>query len=1510
MPNGFDEALATAPTSNGFDQVEAEKKFSAPAGNGFDQIEAEKQKAPQLDYGPTPEQRAGYQAQHPLLGRMFNAAASLTGQSTESPLAQAAARFAGAAPQDRSAVGNAAAAALQNVGHPFAQVGQAAGLVPAGPQGPQPFQYNPNTVSGQVGGAAGMIGAGLAAGPAAAPVFAVSGFKGAQQQVAAQRAQGAQISPVHEGLFEVSKTVQGVLQALPLGNAAGALESRLTPYLGELIGKYGPKVVAAGLAQAGVNDAANMVERATVNPQRGFNEGGLQAGLFGAGFEAVHGAAGVQEPAQPTIQEPQARPEPSPTPDRPAGSQPQQTLHLDMAAIRAKLEATNPAERHPGTDAQVDQMHRERIAAEEAKPRDQEPTPEEAAAQERQKLTDLAGPDARIVEAPQVVKKNLLEKLLAARGTEDQGRVNATEPNPGRRESDLPEHTIEPYTEPAESLKSKLTPNETIRGHAEDYAKQAGIDHAPDREYTPVDTDRAQRIADSYDASKHSPNDPKVKASYDALKSETLAQFNYLKDQGVKIEPWTGEGQPYANSKAMAADAAKGHLYVYPGGNMPADHPLAEQAGDTGMTYNTLFRGVHDYFGHAQEGNGFGPKGEEHAWKQHAAMYSDAAKPAMTAETRGQNSWVNFGPHGEANQANPAKTIYAEQKATVLPDEFNGTEPAKRGLNRRGSVAIPGVLGKAVDAVRDAVTESPEARKASLSIRESRGSAENDAHKLEAKIAPAREHVPSFSSNPGAALQYADQIEAGHPDGGIPATSDAVGAIADFRKDNAERARKLGINHLDEDGQGLVRLFDFPSDNGHDGDRSLAGTNNPFRSQKYDTFSEAYNAATRAGGKPKFDNVLDMQAARQYEIGKNLSMRENMRAAEKAGTAEWVKDGAKPGNADAVPIEDRIIGSETRKMSLPSWMAVKLGTLNHYDGEQFLRENDNRIVPIVPGESAQAGYSPVAHEAHGSFRMAPDIAEKYNNFSRMDTSNDSVATAAQKIARTATAFRYDANMSHAALGSVSGLFRHLTNAIERAGHGEFGPALNSLGDALTGGQVSGSKFRRSLEAGTAGDEGERAMAVEPALRLRKITDEPRHTFSQAFSDLKDGKVGSAMWDVFKATHNFTFNEVLPNVVASHAKAIAENQINRGVPSEAGRENMAREVDALSKQIGAHMRTPEFKENMTRRVAELLIPASKFWEGQVRNVASAATGNKAALAPLVVGAVATVVANTVIQMASTKLNTGTAVPPDSLEDMLHPRLGTKNESGNEARLTYPNPVVRVIDMIRHPLKQGEAVLNPLIPAAADLARNKDFAGNQVMPNDGSTGGNLLRAAGHLAKGALPMSVGALGSPQETQPKPLLEKLRDSAMGTVGSRISHPVTSDAQQEAYDQLNKSEPQGGRDLAEQDRHTSEAKWAKDLRSGRPFEEVRQEMLAKPWINESIAQSVVRRAQEPEGLGGLVTDSQFQPDGLLKIWDKATPAERAQMKPALEKRFTGVKSTSPDMDQNWKDLFKAVEGK
>jgi hypothetical protein len=242
-----------------------------------------------------------------------------------------------------------------------------------------------------------------------------------------------------------------------------------------------------------------------------------------------------------------------------------------------------------------------------------------------------------------------------------------------------------------------------IRQHAEEYAASKGLklQHpAP----VSVDPSRGARIAQAYAQMKHEPNHPKVKAAYDALINETMAQFQHLKSKGLKVSSIKqGQPNPYPNgSKDLLHDVRNNkHMWFFPTdqgfgseGGAPKDHPLLQQTTELHegkpLLANDIFRIVHDYYGHAKEGHAFGPKGEENAWQNHMQMYSPLAQRALTSETRGQNSWVNFGPHGEQNRANPGQTIYAEQKAGLLPDWVHqemgtpmGKSEMQKGVARR-----------------------------------------------------------------------------------------------------------------------------------------------------------------------------------------------------------------------------------------------------------------------------------------------------------------------------------------------------------------------------------------------------------------------------------------------------------------------------------------------------------------------------------------------------------------------------------------------------------------------------------------------------------------------------------------------------------------------------------------------------------------------------------------------------------------------------------------------------------
>lgn len=201
---------------------------------------------------------------------------------------------------------------------------------------------------------------------------------------------------------------------------------------------------------------------------------------------------------------------------------------------------------------------------------------------------------------------------------------------------------------------------------------------------TKLDVNNSKAIADAYASMKHNPNDPQVKASYQALAIETLAQYDAIQAAGYRMELYDGVGEPYSDSAAMIADVRDNkHSYVLSTENdfgqntidkkAREENPLLNDSGRTDikgkpLLLNDIFRFVHDFFGHTERGNSFGPVGEENAWDVHARMYTDLARRAMTTETRGQNSWVNFGSHMR-------KQIFDSSKVTSksTKDALTGT---------------------------------------------------------------------------------------------------------------------------------------------------------------------------------------------------------------------------------------------------------------------------------------------------------------------------------------------------------------------------------------------------------------------------------------------------------------------------------------------------------------------------------------------------------------------------------------------------------------------------------------------------------------------------------------------------------------------------------------------------------------------------------------------------------------------------------------------------------------------
>ena len=226
-----------------------------------------------------------------------------------------------------------------------------------------------------------------------------------------------------------------------------------------------------------------------------------------------------------------------------------------------------------------------------------------------------------------------------------------------------------------------------LRDLAGEYLDARGIDRPWPRIYVDNDRPTQQALADWFDKAQSAPTDPEVRNAWRAFADESHQQFEFLKSKGYTFDRYgPGEARtdnPYPNSAAMRQDLADNkHLWVYTGTDEA--HPLLTPQ------ENWEFRAVHDTFGHGRNATEFGPRGEENAWLEHVGMYSPEAQKAMSMETRGQNSWVNFGPYGAANQANPTVTTFAQNKVAVAPPSY--TAPRRMeylGPGQRREIAAP-----------------------------------------------------------------------------------------------------------------------------------------------------------------------------------------------------------------------------------------------------------------------------------------------------------------------------------------------------------------------------------------------------------------------------------------------------------------------------------------------------------------------------------------------------------------------------------------------------------------------------------------------------------------------------------------------------------------------------------------------------------------------------------------------------------------------------------------------------
>lgn len=267
----------------------------------------------------------------------------------------------------------------------------------------------------------------------------------------------------------------------------------------------------------------------------------------------------------------------------------------------------------------------------------------------------------------------------------------------GRRIGDSPALPNQPSSAVIPNIgRVEVGPDSGIMALAKQYADANNLSFYEVMNYMKLNPDFSAQVAREYDLMRHAPDDPAVQKAYKALADETMDQYEAMLSAGVK--PYFIKGQdPYKDSPYLSLlDMTENkRLGVFPTRSGfgtdeafdPTGNPLMAETGLTldgePLLVNDAFRAVHDYFGHGKGGFGFRGMGEENAYRAHSGMYSPEAARAAASETRGQNSWLNYGPFGESNRsATIGETVFADQKTGLLPN-WAATQGTPRGQERR-----------------------------------------------------------------------------------------------------------------------------------------------------------------------------------------------------------------------------------------------------------------------------------------------------------------------------------------------------------------------------------------------------------------------------------------------------------------------------------------------------------------------------------------------------------------------------------------------------------------------------------------------------------------------------------------------------------------------------------------------------------------------------------------------------------------------------------------------------------
>lgn len=206
---------------------------------------------------------------------------------------------------------------------------------------------------------------------------------------------------------------------------------------------------------------------------------------------------------------------------------------------------------------------------------------------------------------------------------------------------------------------------------ADAYSQLMNQNRLPRFDNVVVNPEQKQMVAKEFvDAPMY---DKESEPNFKAMVEETKRQYDFMtkptRKGGLGISFEVTKEDPYTkpsadglrqipDPEAMMRDVRENNRIKVFSTATTGEHPYFTD------DENDMFRGVHDFFGHAATGRGFDESGEDAAYLSHSSMFSPTARLAMATETRGQNMTNNSGIIPKNPDGSPG---YAPNKIAIIP---------------------------------------------------------------------------------------------------------------------------------------------------------------------------------------------------------------------------------------------------------------------------------------------------------------------------------------------------------------------------------------------------------------------------------------------------------------------------------------------------------------------------------------------------------------------------------------------------------------------------------------------------------------------------------------------------------------------------------------------------------------------------------------------------------------------------------------------------------------------------